>query len=383
MPTKPSAPRPYSPTPRDEAIYRAVTIAGLSQEQAAAENGVTQPTVSRAVKRYAAWRASTDPQDSGDLTLRQQERLDRWLSHERHEQIYAQALRLARRMEQPAVTTRQGNAGDKQFTYEARKDQHAAAARFLRTAQRSADALTRLAANSPLNQEPLEEYTLRQALVALREKVESRGAVPASNNPHHTVDRWLRALLGREMFSHPAHMLAPGSALGELIRAALANCHSSTPEQLLQDLANNPPPCQPDDDDFNNNDDTDTTPTRSASEQLPPKTENRKPKTPTIPDPSSPTPSPEPPAPIRSPHKRITPPHDPKAEPASPPPTPTPSTSSTTAGTPRCKPRPQLPDDSSEKNIRTMPPTDKWAYADDPLGRLYRRLDKQLQERTT
>jgi transposase len=91
--------RPWKPAARDHYIYRMVRFDGLTQEEAANRQRVSQATVSRILDRYERWQAHADPREGGRLDAAERVRAQRWLTYERNELILGSALRIAREVE--------------------------------------------------------------------------------------------------------------------------------------------------------------------------------------------------------------------------------------------------------------------------------------------
>src|SRR5688500_13100276 len=92
-------PRAWRPNADDHLIYQWVRFEGKRQTWVAAQLGISQATVSRAMARYERWKAHADPRDGGQLDPAERARAQRWLTYERNELIIASALRLADELE--------------------------------------------------------------------------------------------------------------------------------------------------------------------------------------------------------------------------------------------------------------------------------------------
>src|SRR6187431_2149262 len=94
-----------APSARDQEIYLAWQVHGQTQDQLAEKHKLTQCRVSQIVRKVAAWRSKADPREEGELTTRQQKRLDRWLEHERLGAIARQAIQSFHQEQRTLTTT--------------------------------------------------------------------------------------------------------------------------------------------------------------------------------------------------------------------------------------------------------------------------------------
>jgi hypothetical protein len=76
-----------------------VKFDGLTQQEAADRQRLSQATVSRVIQRYERWQAHADPREGGRLDPAERMRAQRWLTYERNELILGSALRIARAVE--------------------------------------------------------------------------------------------------------------------------------------------------------------------------------------------------------------------------------------------------------------------------------------------
>lgn len=227
-----SAPRtrPWKPSARDHAIYRAVAIEGRTQRAAGEEFGRSQSAVSRLLGRFERWRGGAGPEDSGDLDPLRQQHLDRWLARQRHDEVYTRAMRLAQRMEeQPAAIqrTRTDPEGQTIWSEETKRDQFAAAGQMLKTALRANEALEGFADKEPLPPlpgaaAPINYQRLLADLTRIRQEAEETGRVPKSRT-QTTAEIWLRALAGERQEWYLAHHSSDSEALLGLVESVLSS----------------------------------------------------------------------------------------------------------------------------------------------------------------
>src|SRR4029453_3451375 len=69
---------------RDALIYEWVMFQGKSQSEVGSMLGISQGTVSRALRRYERWEAHAEPRADGRLDHDEQLRVQRWLTYERN-----------------------------------------------------------------------------------------------------------------------------------------------------------------------------------------------------------------------------------------------------------------------------------------------------------
>jgi|GEM_PF-2972180 len=128
---------------RDDLIYQWVMFDGKSQTEVGSMLGLSQGTVSRALRRYERRQAHLGPREGGRLDPQEQLRVQRWLTYERNERILRSCLRIATEVEgfvdvSKSTVHKDGlaGAGNEIRTVHATLDRSGTAARFLRLAFR-------------------------------------------------------------------------------------------------------------------------------------------------------------------------------------------------------------------------------------------------------
>ena len=227
-PAQPQRTRPWKPSARDQAIYRAVVIEGRTQLAAGQEFGRSQSAVSRLLGRFERWRGGAKPEDSGELDPLRQRHFDRWLARQRHDEVYTRAMRLSKTMEEaPAKTHREGARDGKAWHEDVTRDQWTAAGQMLKTALRANEALEKFADKEPLpplpgGDTPVDYEQLLGVLAKLRKEAEEAGRVPQSDT-RTTADICLRALLGKKHEWYLWHQAPDSEALFGLVEAVLSS----------------------------------------------------------------------------------------------------------------------------------------------------------------
>ena len=239
-----AAKKRWTPKGVHERIFLAVEVGGRTQAEVATEFGVSQPTVSRIVRKFGAWRASAKPSETSDLKGVERARLERWVEEKRHQEVYRQAMRLARQMEQPAVIERQGTRGDVAWSDQTKRDRLGGALQCLKTALRASESLGKLSERSrppevPEKEPGADRVKVFHYLLDKRREAEESGKVPKSGYTMETVDRWLRALIGDEQKRANAQTCEPGGVNAELARAIVSGGEASgiRPQEVLRRLA--------------------------------------------------------------------------------------------------------------------------------------------------
>jgi hypothetical protein len=97
-PQSPNA-KSYQPSPTDLLIFDLVKMQGHSQSHVASMQRISQPTVSRIVRRVERWQAHAAPRAGGRLDPQERLRAQRWLTYERNELILASCLQIASQMQ--------------------------------------------------------------------------------------------------------------------------------------------------------------------------------------------------------------------------------------------------------------------------------------------
>jgi hypothetical protein len=216
-------PRRRPPSSKQLEIYAAVMVRGRRQIDVAQEFKITQPRVSQIITRVKQWRAQTDSPTQGELPEGHRCRHERWLAHERCEEIFQRSMRLLDASERTLTNSREGTRGDTKFSETTRREQ-AANVQWMKTALKAAEDLLKLAELKPLPEpEPQEDH--RQQLAAVgdwlwdqRQAAEQAGRVAKSADIGCLVRNWLAVLLG-----NPPGLLSPGfvppdAAVQELVR---------------------------------------------------------------------------------------------------------------------------------------------------------------------
>src|SRR5262245_61641307 len=88
-----------TPSRRNQQIFRRVAVGGEQQIAVAADEGLTPSSICKIVKGVRRWLAAGSPGDPDLIDHVQQQRLQRQLAQERHQQIYEMSMRLAKREE--------------------------------------------------------------------------------------------------------------------------------------------------------------------------------------------------------------------------------------------------------------------------------------------
>ena len=218
--TLPRKKRP--PGQRDQGIYLQY-LDGRTQEELAEQHHVSQSRISQIVRRVERWRANLRPQEEGELSHEERQRLERWRARRLQEGIYARAIRRFDAPPQVLITTKEATRDGKTYHEETQR-QLATPAGLLRIAQRAAEKLEEQADKEPL---PGEEADPRQArweagglLQTLRRAAEESGRVPQSNDFNYVtaVNYCLSALLGENVDDLPdADELTAGHPLTALL----------------------------------------------------------------------------------------------------------------------------------------------------------------------
>lgn len=187
-----------APSARDQELYVAYQTTGLTQTELAGQYGLTQCRVSQIVRRVEAWRATANPQPGaeapGERTVRQQQRLDRWLERERSEAILRDALRHFNQPQQ-VKTTKTGPRGEEVTVREL-----PANVQWLKVAQRANQQLFQREALEPVPPEEPDAKERRkimfEELQKLRASAQAGGKVGPRSDPYSFVHLLLEVIQG-------------------------------------------------------------------------------------------------------------------------------------------------------------------------------------------
>lgn len=188
-----------TPSLRDQQIFTSYHVSGKTQEQLAGDYGLTQCRISQIIRRVAAWRSQADPEEEGDLSASQQQRLDRWLEHQRLETVIRLALCHFHQEQRTINTTKTTDRGEKSFTEQIRRELPASV-QWLKTALRAIEQLSCLPDQPELPDQELSqrrrESILYEELRRLRLEAEEEGFVAPAADPDRLIDRCLESLTG-------------------------------------------------------------------------------------------------------------------------------------------------------------------------------------------
>jgi hypothetical protein len=213
VPRKPRK-RP-APSQRDQQIYVEYQITGRRQVELAEKHGLTQTRISQIIRRVAAWRANSDPRETGDLTQAERERLDRWLEYERLSFVCREAMHHFQQ-QQKLVAHKHGTRDDKTFdeTTERLLPPNLQCLKILLAANAQLGKLEQKPPLSPRDPDELQRrFILFEELRRLREAAVREGKVTYS---YGIEDVWLKALVGEVNQSR-----RPNAAARELSQAIL------------------------------------------------------------------------------------------------------------------------------------------------------------------
>ena len=220
-----------APSFRDQQILLQY-LDGRSQEELAAKHHVSQPRISQILQRVQKWRANVRPQEAGELTHQEQQRLDRWGTRQMHEGLYRRSLRDYDAAPKQLTTNKIKTDKDGHKILEETKRDILPPAGLLKIAQRAVQDLAKEADKPPPPpvQDPEEDrqralWHMKDELLRLRWEAERDGKVPASrehqgDNFGHIslVEYWLAALVGDTEANLPDDVhLREGDSLGPLL----------------------------------------------------------------------------------------------------------------------------------------------------------------------
>ena len=260
---------PRIPSQRDQEIFKRVAVDCQRQKQVAAELGLSPSSICKIVHRVRRWLAAGRLGDPQTLTALEHQRLERSLAQAREEALYERFLRAYDRQEaHPQQTTiRTETRGVQGSGFRVQDSGRVARAptrerwsreanhsrepglpcgrpqppdelikttttlrdlppnvQLLKGAQRSAAALQKLAELAPLPEPPQpvpSDEELYRAIFSLlmdwRERAERAGKVVSSECVYNLVDKFLSALLGRDLGSGGG-FVSPGPDVREVVR---------------------------------------------------------------------------------------------------------------------------------------------------------------------
>ena len=227
--TRPRKKRP--PCYRDQQILLQY-LGGRSQEELAEKHRVSQPRISKILQRVRKWRANRRPQEAGELTHQEQQRLDYWQRRQMQEDIYRRSLRDYDHAPKQLTTSKVKTDKDGNEIHEVTTRDILPPVGLLKTAQRSAENLAKEADRDPppqVQDPQWEDYDahhqMLNRLMNLRREAEESGKVPRSREHRGDnfgvvtlVEHWLAALLGDTDANLPDDVhLRDGDSLGALI----------------------------------------------------------------------------------------------------------------------------------------------------------------------
>ena len=194
------------PTARDQAIFIAYHVTARTQTELAEDYDLSQRRISEIIKRVERWRADLIPAAAGELEPRQQQRVDRWLEHERLRSIHARAIRAYDTQALELKTTRKGDRDGKPYHDETTRQQPPNV-QLLKVALRAAGDMGKLddkpSLDAPIPGDAHQRFWAAHALICeLRRSARQRGEVAANNHNEaaFVMDR-LNELLGKESAS--------------------------------------------------------------------------------------------------------------------------------------------------------------------------------------
>jgi hypothetical protein len=191
------------PTARDQAIFLAYRVTARTQAELAEDYDLSQRRISEIIKRVERWRADLIPAEAGELEPKQQQRVDRWLEHERLRSVHDRAIRAYDTQALELKTTRKGDRDGKPFHDETTRQQQPNV-QLLKVALRAASDMGKLedkpSLDAPVPGDAHERFWAAHALICeLRRAARQRGDVAASNcNESAFVMHCLNVLLGKE-----------------------------------------------------------------------------------------------------------------------------------------------------------------------------------------
>jgi len=210
VPAKPdhrSLPRKKRPpTARDQAIFLAYHVTARTQTELAEDYDLSQRRISEIIKRVERWRADLIPAAEGELEPKQQQRVDRWLVHERLRCVYDRSIRAYDTQALELKTTRKGDRDGKPFHDETTRQQPPNV-QLLKVALRAASDMGKLedkpSLDAPDPTNPRQGFWAAHALICeLRRDARLRGEIAANNrNEAAYVMNRLNELLGKESAS--------------------------------------------------------------------------------------------------------------------------------------------------------------------------------------
>jgi hypothetical protein len=223
VPRKPRK-RP-APSQRDQEIYVEYQITGRRQAELAEKHRLTQSRVSQIIRRVAAWRASADAREEGELPVAQRQHLDRWLEYERLNFVCREAMHHFG-TQQKHIAHKHGQRDEKHFdeTTERLLPPSLQCLKILLAANAQLSKLEQkphLSFRDPDEQQ--RRVILFEELQRLRKEAEREGRVTPTHGPRSVADAWLRALVGE-----PNDSRRPDPAARELSQAILPQCDRSS-----------------------------------------------------------------------------------------------------------------------------------------------------------
>ena len=202
--SKPKKPRKRpAPSRRNQEIFLAYEISGKTQEQIAADTGLTQSRVSAIIRGVRQWRARSVPAEEAELTPLQQQRLDYHLERERLLLVSREALRAYHHQPKSLKTDKQGTRGGQTYDETVDREQPPNVPLLKLVVKANSD-LGKLHEREPLPDDPApadsglsqweREDIMWKELVRQRTEAEECGSVVASGSPEGLVLNWLCVL---------------------------------------------------------------------------------------------------------------------------------------------------------------------------------------------
>jgi hypothetical protein len=203
------------PSSRNLRIADEVKVNGRTQNEVAAEYGLSQRRISQICQQVDGYYCQTEPWERGEPHGTQYEASENELARRRLTEIYRRAMRAHARSEQPLASRRTRSCGGEEAWKESSEREQRTDTGSLRVALRAMEQATKLAQRS----EPREGYKpehreryliwVIDLLVRLRREAEQRGEV--TRGPEDSEERVLR-MVRELMCEQGAAATSPSSA---------------------------------------------------------------------------------------------------------------------------------------------------------------------------
>ncbi len=263
MSTRPKLPRKVSdrpPSARDRFIHEEVRINCRRQCDVAKEIGVDKSRISQIVKRVENWLGGTCASQRRELEPVDRQRVERQIELARQDHLYTKFVRQCYQFEQPGVTARKREKGGVvEFVERTTRDRGNLQVQALKSALRASEARAKLLSLDPLPepQPARTERFLAQAtweyLSSKREEAEKAGLVKKSGfQLWNLIHDWMHALFGEKMGLQAPEERAPGTVFWETAERMLEKplaavgpvCRTGPELQMDDSLAGQGPPRQ-------------------------------------------------------------------------------------------------------------------------------------------